>query len=296
MRPDIDPKVDYAFKKVFGSESNVDLLANLINAVRNVPPDRQIVGLEIRNPFNAKETADDKVSVLDIKARDAAGRWYNIEMQMLAPWFFPQRVLYYWAKVYVARLVEGSDYRDLRPTISICFVNSQLFPDSERYHHQFILADQADETVMTDHLEIHLIELPKFTLTAEQLTTPLEVWCYFLRHGETLDTASLPGTLNIPPIHRALEVLNVLTQNEIERERYEARLKGMRDQSASLFGEREAGRKEGLDKGDVIGRIRLCQKILKQPLESKEDLAALSIEELIRRVEDLEKQVVPTGE
>ena len=34
-RPEIDPKVDYAFKKVFGSESNVDLLAHLINAVRD---------------------------------------------------------------------------------------------------------------------------------------------------------------------------------------------------------------------------------------------------------------------
>ena len=287
MRPEIDPKVDYAFKKVFGSESNVDLLANLINAVRDVPPDRQIVGLEIRNPFNAKETADDKVSVLDIKARDAAGRWYNIEMQMLAPWFFPQRVLYYWAKVYVSQLVEGSDYRDLQPTISIAFVNSRLFPDSEGYHHCFTLFDQADETVLTDHLEIHLIELPKCTLTAEQLTTPLEVWCYFLRHGESLDTASLPETLNIPPIQRALEVLNMMTQSELERERYEARLKGMRDQSSSRFGEREMGK--------LMGEIRVCQLLLKQPQTPEEELEKLSLDDLSRLADQLRKQALPPG-
>jgi len=261
-----------------------------------VPPDRQIVGLEIRNPFNAKETADDKVSVLDIKARDAAGRWYNIEMQMLAPWFFPQRVLYYWAKVYVSQLVEGSDYRDLQPTISIAFVNSRLFPDSEGYHHCFTLFDQADETVLTDHLEIHLIELPKCTLTAEQLTTPLEVWCYFLRHGESLDTASLPETLNIPPIQRALEVLNMMTQSELERERYEARLKGMRDQSASLHGAMEEGIKKGLNKGELIGRIRQCQELLNQLIESTDDLATLSIEELTRKLEQLKEQLVSKGQ
>jgi predicted transposase/invertase (TIGR01784 family) len=292
MQPGIDPKVDYAFKKVFGSESNVDLLANLINAVRNVPPDRQIVGLEIRNPFNEKETADDKVSVLDIKARDASGRWYNIEMQMLAPWFFPQRVLYYWGKVYVAQLVEGNDYRELQPTISIAFVNSRVFTDTDEYYHRFVLSDQTGRRVLTDHLEIHLIELPKFALTAEQLTTPREVWCYFLRHGESLDTATLPELLNIPPIQRALEVLNVLTQSEIERERYEARLKGMRDQSASLFGERQEGRKEG----ELMGRIRLCQKMLKLPLQSMEELATLSFEQLTQKVEQLEKQALSTGE
>jgi predicted transposase/invertase (TIGR01784 family) len=298
MRSGIDPTVDYAFKKVFGSESTVDLLMNLINAVLQLPPERQIVGLEIRNPFNEKETADDKVSVLDIKAHDAAGRWYNIEMQMIAPWFFPQRVLYYWAKVYVTQLVEGDDYRELRPTISICFVNSRLFPDTDEYHHRFALSDQTEDTVLTDHLEIHLIELPKFTLTAEELTTPLDVWCYFLRHGESLDTARLPEPLNIPPIHRALEVLNVLTQSDIERERYEARLKGLRDQSASLFGAMEEGRKEGreegLDVGELIGRIRFCQRLLKQRQETRDELASLSLEELTRLAEGLEKQVLPT--
>ncbi len=70
MRPEIDPKVDYAFKKLFGSESNTDLLAHLINAVRDVPPERQIVGLEIRNPFNEKVPAHDKLTVLAHQSLD----------------------------------------------------------------------------------------------------------------------------------------------------------------------------------------------------------------------------------
>lgn len=75
---------------------------------------------------------------------------------------------------------------------------------------------------LTDELAIHIVELQKFVLPPEELSTPLDLWCYFLRHGETLDTASLPTALDKPIIHRAMEVLNVLTQTDLERERYEA--------------------------------------------------------------------------
>jgi predicted transposase/invertase (TIGR01784 family) len=290
-----DPKVDYAFKKVFGSESTRDLLEDLVNAVLELPPAYRIVDLQVRNPFNEKETAEDKLSVLDIKAQDASGRLINIEMQMVVPHLFRQRSVYYWAKVYTQQLEEGSDYGDLHPTISICFLNGQLFPKRSEYHHRFILTDLATGEVLTDHLVMHFVELPKFTLTAEQLKTPLEVWCYFLRHGESLDPSNLPATLDVPLIHRALEILNMLTQSDPERERYEARLKGLRDLSVSLAGERQEGRKEGIDVGELIGRIRLAQKMLKQPEMRREELVKLSQEELARLVEHLEKQLFPAG-
>jgi hypothetical protein len=73
VRPEIDPKVDYAFKKLFGSESNTDLLSDVLHAVLQPPADRRFVELAILNPFNEKDTTEDKLSVLDIKARDASG-------------------------------------------------------------------------------------------------------------------------------------------------------------------------------------------------------------------------------
>jgi predicted transposase/invertase (TIGR01784 family) len=79
----IDPKVDYAFKKVFGSESNRDVLVDLLNAVLQFQPGREVVEVEILNPFNEKEFADDKLSVVDVKARDATGRAFAVEMQMI---------------------------------------------------------------------------------------------------------------------------------------------------------------------------------------------------------------------
>src|SRR6266436_3251376 len=94
----IDPKVDYAFKHLFGREATRPLLINLVDAVLDPAPGHHIATIELLNPFNPKEALTDKISILDIKARDQSGRQFNIEMQMLAYRYYEKRILYYWAR------------------------------------------------------------------------------------------------------------------------------------------------------------------------------------------------------
>ena len=82
MIPGIDPKVDLAFKKVFGSEAHRQLTVSLINAVLQPPPWDALAELELMNPYNEQIKMDDKLSILDIKARDDRGRLFNVEMQL----------------------------------------------------------------------------------------------------------------------------------------------------------------------------------------------------------------------
>ena len=91
----IDPRGDFAFKKVFGSESSKELTISLVNAVLQPPLDLRIAGLELLNPYSEKMTLDDKVSILDLKARDPQNRRYNLEMQMVATASLTPRLLYY---------------------------------------------------------------------------------------------------------------------------------------------------------------------------------------------------------
>lgn len=294
MKPGINPQVDYAFKKVFGSESNIDLLASLVNAVLT-PGVGPVKDLVIRNPFSEKDATDDKLAILDIKASDAEGRLYNIEMQMLAWAAFRARALYYWSKVYSQQLAEGNKFTALRPTISICFVSNEMFRGQAGYHHRVGLTDLASGKVFSDHLQMHFVELKKFALTAEQVKTPLDAWCYFLRHGESLDSGALPPSLQDQPIGRALEVLAVLTQSEIERHRYESRLMGMMDM-ATLLGELEDAKRErdtAWSAGSLAGQIRFCQQMLQQSVSTKEELEKLPLDELQRLADELAKQVSP---
>ncbi len=54
MFPGIDPKIDIAFKKVFGSEPWRELTASLINAVLEPPPHERLVDVELLNPYSEK--------------------------------------------------------------------------------------------------------------------------------------------------------------------------------------------------------------------------------------------------
>jgi predicted transposase/invertase (TIGR01784 family) len=113
MPLDIDPTVDYAFKRLFADPANEDLLLHLLNAVLGRSP--PIVDVVILNPFNEKEFAADKLSVLDIKARSADGAWYNIEIQSRAHWSLRPRLAYYAASLYVEQLTDGEVYTALTP-------------------------------------------------------------------------------------------------------------------------------------------------------------------------------------
>ncbi len=75
----------------------------------------------------------------------------------------------------------------------------------------------------------------------------------------------------------------MFTPNDLEREGYEARLKFRRDQSAML--------RDAELKGSLVGRIQLCEKLLKQGPTLEEALHAQSLEQLQELANRLEKQL-----
>jgi predicted transposase/invertase (TIGR01784 family) len=68
----IDPKVDYAFKYLLGRDSTRAILIDVLNKVLEPPAGREIVDVELLNPFNLQEALDDKLSILDIKGCGSA--------------------------------------------------------------------------------------------------------------------------------------------------------------------------------------------------------------------------------
>jgi predicted transposase/invertase (TIGR01784 family) len=148
---------------------------------------------------------------------------------------------------------EGQDYHELRPTISISFLNHVRFRGLADYHLCFRLLEQKHQVALTGDLEFHLLELPKFRKTEQEVAPGLEVWLYFLRHAEKIDTEAVPRALQQPMVIRALEELKMLTQSDLERERYEARRKAQLDHNSYLNEARRLGREEGRQEGRQEG-------------------------------------------
>ena len=102
---------------------------------------------------------------------------------------YPERVLYYWAKMYADQLTEGDDYDKLQATISISFLNDVLFTEFPDCHFAFELrSSRHPDLIFSDRQEMHVIELPKFRKNADELTDPFEGWCYFLKNAADLDS------------------------------------------------------------------------------------------------------------
>jgi predicted transposase/invertase (TIGR01784 family) len=285
----VTPTVDYAFKHVFGRESTVSILISVVDSVLAPTPGHRLLDLTLLNPFNPKEALDDKLSILDIKARDQSGRQFNIEMQMLAYRYYEKRILYYAAKLHQQQLHEGEDYLQLQPTVSISFLDHVLFPKVNDYHLCFRLLEERQYFPFTGDLEFHILELPKFTKSADELTTELDIWLYFLRHAEKMDTEALPAALAQHPLaKRAVEELKMLAQTDVDRERYEARRKAQMDYNTGL----KVARLEGRE-AEKIHTIHLLERLLHRSETPSEELSQHSLEELSHLVDQLLAQMSP---
>lgn len=256
MLSKIDPKVDFAFKWLFAQERNLPLLTHFLNAVLKPEPGSEIVDLELLNPFSAQDTSDDKLSIVDVKARDLSGRHFDVEMQISNERWFSKRILFYWAELHQKQLKEGEEYSLTRPTISICVLNFSLFPESREYRLLFELCNKEYNIVFSADIKVFTLELPKFTLSPEQISSPLEQWMYFFCNGQEIDSEQVPKELNSPAICKALEELNMLSQDDLERERYLARVRVERDEKSRLISAKEDGIEQGVEIGKAQGKAQ----------------------------------------
>ena len=89
--------------------------------------------------------------------------------------------------MYVEQFVEGQDYPALRPAISICVLSITMFPDLHDLHLDFRLRERQHGFALTDDLQIHTIELPKYQPSVNNLeiTDLIEQLAYFLRFAST---------------------------------------------------------------------------------------------------------------
>ena len=279
----INPRVDLAFKKIFGVEENKDLLISLINSI--VDREDQVVDVTLLNPYNQKNFKQDKLSILDIKAEGSNGKKFNIEIQITDEADYNKRALYYWAKLYTDQLKESEDYSNLNKVIGIHILNFTSIPKVEKYHNVFHITEKETGQLYFKDLELHTIELKKFTDQLgkhEEIITKiqgsLDMWSTFLTRHELLNKENLSKKLGNPELKKAMHVLEVMNFTEEEREAYEDHLKWLRIETNSLKKAEDKGRQEGRQERDR----EIALKMLKRgrPTEEIVEDTGLSVEEI----------------
>ena len=119
----LNPKLDYVFKRIFGYVGNENITKSLLNSILNVKIEKLTLDV---NPILEKDLFDDKIGILDIKAKLNDETLCDIEMQIVDKKDIEKRVLFYWSKLYSQELKSGSNYSSLKKTIIILFVDYEL--------------------------------------------------------------------------------------------------------------------------------------------------------------------------
>lgn len=261
----LNPKVDFAFKKLFGSEENKDILISFINSM--LSENQQIKDVYLKNPYNIANYRKDKMSILDIKAVDDKGIWYDIEMQLSEQIFYEKRAFYYWAKVYSDQLEGGYNYDKLRKTISINILAFDYL-DEEEFHNVYKVYNEKSKKELSSVFEMHFLELNKFKKDFKDVRTALDRWIVFFNRAYELEKDKIPEELAVDEeVKKAVERLDVMYLDKDEREIYENDLKRLRDYIAEMKTTEIRGIEKGIKKGIKEGENKKAFEIAKNLLD-----------------------------
>ena len=213
----IDPKIDFAFKKIFGSSDSKDILINFLNAIlyeaQPLIEDLEIIDSQAENPtLGVQETR------LDVKATISGDRIALVEIQLINVPSFGNRVLYNAAKSYSQQLTGKDRYERLKTVISVKIADFEMFENQPEFISRFVFQEKEQQFECPDtEIELVFIELPKFSKELAALETTADLWIYFIKNTSTLET--VPETMSaVPEIQKAFRIAREdnFTQEELK--------------------------------------------------------------------------------
>ncbi len=274
----LDPKNDVAFKKIFGTEKNKDILIHFLNDMITFRENKKIVDISFLKPIQDPETISKKTSIVDILCKDEMGSTYVVEMQVAREKGFEKRAQFYASRAYVAQSHSGGNYPALKEVIFLAITNYIMFPDKKAFKSDHVVLDR--ETYENDlkDFSFTFLELPKFTKKVGQLNNMIEKWSYFFRHAEETPEKDLQKLIgNDPIIQKAFSELDRFSWNDQElltydqAEKYEWAYHASMDQKFDEGMEKglAQGKAEGKAEGEKAALYRVVQRLLEQGLKNQ---------------------------
>ena len=248
---------DFAFKKLFGTEVNKDLLISFLNALLHGR--EEISEITYLNTEHLGTQEYDRRAVFDVYCKNEKGEYFLVEMQKGEQQFFKDRSIYYSTFAIREQAPRGEWNYGLKGIYTIGILNFCFENTDPSYYHEVKLLDTKTKEVFYDKLTFIYLEMPKFTKTEAELETLFDKWLYAIRNLASL--MERPRTLQEKVFQHLFDAAEIAKFDKKERYEYEESLKAYRDlfsviETAELRGEKrgeEKGRAEGLKEGLAQG-------------------------------------------
>jgi predicted transposase/invertase (TIGR01784 family) len=268
-----DPKTDFVFKRIFGSEARKPLLIALLNHLLELDGARRILDVQHLSGDQHVDVAELKLSIVDVKCTDASGRRFVVEMQVLKVEGFEKRVVYNASKAYVMQLRNAEEYPALCDVVGVTLCNFNLWPERDGEGRlrvpmlsRWRMQEQHSGERGLPQVQYVFLELPKYA-AGDAPETLIDKWAYFFREAKNLDV--VPPPLSEGPFRDALEVARTATFSAEEWEAYERAKMAEQDARGALAVARQEGVAEGHKAGVAEGLVQAKRDALVRVFERR---------------------------
>ena len=257
---------------------------------------RKITNIVVKTEVTLDKTVkNSKECRLDLLAEIDNKEQINVEIQNSNKYNTVSRSLYYGSTLYRNSLKEGEDYNKAKRTVVIMILDYNEFKDGT-YHEVARMKRDYNNEIITDKVEYHYIQLPKFIETVKEIKTDEEMWIAYI--SNQLDKEEKGELIRMK---KSIEEINAIVDEVMnDRDVYDAltiRELNEYDRKAALSYAKEKGEEEGRAKGLKTGRaegerknkIETAKKMLEMnmPKEQIIEITGLTEEEL-KNIDNLE--------
>jgi len=283
----IDPLVDFAFKKIFGSEPNKDLLIAFLNEVFRGR--KHIVDLVYDKNEHPGDIKDEGTAIFDLLCTGGNGERFLIEVQRARQGYFKERALFYTSRLISDQAPKGKRSAwgyNIAEVYLIALLEDFTLEDSppDNYLHDICLCNRDTGEIFYDKLGYIYIELSKFVKEDAELESDLEKWLYVLKNMSRMD--KIPIYLRKPIFEKLFSIAAYTNLTKEEKTMYDSSLKYKWDNKNVLDYAVKEGIEKGIEKGIAEGEhkkaIAIAQEMKKEniPVIQIAKFTKLSVEEI----------------
>jgi len=275
----IDPLTDFAFKKLFGSEPNKDLLIDFLNGVFRGR--KHIVDLVYNKNEHPGETVNEGGAIFDLTCTGNDGEQFIIEVQRGKQGNFKQRAIFYTSRLITVQAPKGkrSEWAYNVKEVYLIALLEDFSLDAgneQEFLHDICLSNRETGKVFYEGLGYIFIELIKFVKTEAELDTDLDKWLYVLKSMSSMD--KIPVYLRKPIFEKLFNIAEYSNLTKEEKTMYDTSLKRKWDNKAVLdYAVNEAAKEAKQEEKMEIAREMKKDGI---PVEQIAKFTKLSIAEI----------------
>ena len=278
----LKPKIDIVFQSLFSKE-NPEITKKFAEDILEEKIDSIVINEEkdlIRKNIN------DKLGILDLELEVNEKEKVDVEIQLVKRNDFIKRLMWYFAKLYGKQAKRGEEYEKIKKVVLVAIIDFEIKKTKDIKEMETVwklIETKKRQKVLTDEIEIHIIEMKKAREMYERNKDNAKAqWIMFLNDPNTEEVKDIMEKNK--GVKEAVVKVRELTQDE-EMERLAfLREKAIMDEKLIREAGFDDGKEEGKKEGIELEKENMVKSMILNKLEEDKikEIAKIDDKELNR--------------